>query len=980
MKADISRSTFDARKDYSGVRMQQGRVQVDADWNEQLDIQRHRERTARGDIIGAAGVPRNGVDWEAGDRGGFEVTLADSDDELKLSPGRIYVDGILCELREDDDAAATVDPVGLGEESEGGIYLVYLDVWERDVHAGEDPSIVDPALLVPDTAVRSKVEWVVRAERLEDDAAPSPDACTDALEELLRGEDAVPRLSAFVDEGESSEGPCIIPSVAGYRGIENQLYRVEVHRGSGQAGAQPTFKWSRENGAAIFGVETLSNFEVSLRDEGVDGKFGLADNDLVEVVSVERESRGEQPGPMARIEKKPGKGPRAYELEVLDQPAAYNEIAQAFQPGDQVYLRRWDHGDAASLDEGGVALEEGVELELEHGVKVEFEAAERIYRSGDYWLVAARAANDRRGSGDVLWPSDPGDDEVPQFLPPEGVQHHYAPLCVVKVDADGPAYSLAAADEEASDCRKLFPPLTDIRATDVSYDNGECTRIEEASNVQEAIDELCHKINDTCEFVLRAGRDWRAELEAFVAGRQTVHICVPPETFVLDSPLVFEELETVRISGAGRESRFDAGSGRRALVFNECDHVEVLDVSVSAGVEDDSQKRRGALSFVDCVDVTVRDVDVACEGSWEEHTSCIYARFSHAEDAHNERASDIALEVSGCDLKVGHRQKGVMVLDAGRLRVEKNRIWVDPEDPAARVAELAKNASQRKQFIDRLFASPVEEFTEQPGPGKQSVRYSGHSVTFETDPNIFAKWGELVEAEQPEGIDSPGELLDELRELARAMIFDGEIPAVEDSDRWRFWVDRVRRGVEEHAYAVGGIVVAGQIAHRVRVVQNDIERAVRGVHVGLSDANTASGSLAADDVLISDNHIDVAVPYGYNRERHGIFVGNFGKLAIDGNRLELTQASGFFPGTCDGVRVYGRPGLHMTIKDNYATSFEPGIHTVFLQDNPEDKPWPAVWSVVDNLARCDLMRTPDPRTGEPIEVEHSRVHNVRNLS
>ncbi len=974
MKADISRSTFDARKDYSGVRMQQGRVQVDADWNEQLDIQRHRERAARGDIIGAAGVPRNGVDWEDGDRGGFEIALADSGGALELSPGRIYVDGILCELREADAAAATVDPVGLSGEADAGIYLVYLDVWERDVHAGEDPSIVDPALLVPDTAVRSKVEWVVRAVRLEDDAVPSPDDCRDALEELLRGEDAVPRLSAFVDEGESSEGPCIVPSAAGYRGIENQLYRVEVHRGNDEdAGAQPTFKWSRENGAAVFGVETFSNFEVSLLDDGVDGKFGLADNDLVEVVSVERESRGEQPGPMARVEKKPGKGPRAFELEVLDQPAVYDEISQSFQPGDQVYLRRWDHGDAASLDGGGVAIEEGVELELEHGVKVEFEAAERTYRSGDFWLVAARAANDRRGSGDVLWPSEPGDDEVPQFLPPEGVQHHYAPLCVVKVDADGPAYSLAAEDEEASDCRKLFPPLNDIRATDVSYENTGCAAVEEASNVQEAIDNLCDNINDTCEFVLRADRDWRAELEAFVEDRQTVHICVPPETFVLDSPLVFEELETVRISGAGRESRFDAGSGRRALVFKECDHVDVLDVSVRAGVEDDSQNqnRRGAISFVDCIDVTVRDVDVACAGSWAERTSCIYARFSH-----DEHASDRALEVSGCDLKVGHRQKGVMVLDAGRLRVENNRIWVDSDDPAASWAELAKNASQRKQFVDRLFASPVEEFAEQLDPGRQSVRYSGQSVTFETDPDMFVEWGELVEAEQPEGIESVDDLLAHLRKRARAMIFDEESPAVENSDRWDTWLSGVRTYIEK-PYAMGGVVAAGQIARRVRVVQNDIEGAVRGVHVGLSDANTASGSLAAEDVLIRDNHLDVAIPYGYNRERHGIFVGNFEKLAIDGNRLNAVHAYGFFPGPCDGVRVYGRPGFHMTIKDNYATSFQPGIHTVFIQDNPEEKPWPAVWSVVDNLARCHLRCIPE--NDEHFNIVHPQVHNVRNL-
>ena len=38
MPGDYSRRIFRNRKHYSGVLMQQGRVQLDADWNEQLDI------------------------------------------------------------------------------------------------------------------------------------------------------------------------------------------------------------------------------------------------------------------------------------------------------------------------------------------------------------------------------------------------------------------------------------------------------------------------------------------------------------------------------------------------------------------------------------------------------------------------------------------------------------------------------------------------------------------------------------------------------------------------------------------------------------------------------------------------------------------------------------------------------------------------------------------------------------------------------
>ena len=44
MKGDFSRQTFDPKKHYSAVLMQQGRVQLDADWNEQHAIDRHRSR------------------------------------------------------------------------------------------------------------------------------------------------------------------------------------------------------------------------------------------------------------------------------------------------------------------------------------------------------------------------------------------------------------------------------------------------------------------------------------------------------------------------------------------------------------------------------------------------------------------------------------------------------------------------------------------------------------------------------------------------------------------------------------------------------------------------------------------------------------------------------------------------------------------------------------------------------------------------
>ena len=97
MKSDISRQTFNSRKHYSKVVMQQGRVQLDADWNEQQDILLHRLETQTSDTIGRSGVPAND--------NGFGVMFTPDGQDLVISPGSMYVDGILCELEQEQGAS-----------------------------------------------------------------------------------------------------------------------------------------------------------------------------------------------------------------------------------------------------------------------------------------------------------------------------------------------------------------------------------------------------------------------------------------------------------------------------------------------------------------------------------------------------------------------------------------------------------------------------------------------------------------------------------------------------------------------------------------------------------------------------------------------------------------------------------------------------------------------------------------------------------
>src|SRR3954467_13792531 len=97
MSADISRVRFDPLRDFSGVVLQQGRLLLDADFNEYVALLGRRLRAetvalpsfgADPDHAGEAWVPRQTPD-------AFRVTA--SGGKLTIGRGRMYVDGLPAE-------------------------------------------------------------------------------------------------------------------------------------------------------------------------------------------------------------------------------------------------------------------------------------------------------------------------------------------------------------------------------------------------------------------------------------------------------------------------------------------------------------------------------------------------------------------------------------------------------------------------------------------------------------------------------------------------------------------------------------------------------------------------------------------------------------------------------------------------------------------------------------------------------------------
>ncbi|MER6349820.1 DUF6519 domain-containing protein [Streptomyces sp. NPDC001595] len=441
MHGDFSRVTFDPARRFSAVLSQQGRVQLDAEINEQTAILLHYVRTLAADLLGPVAYP---PDQDPDGIGAFGVDGYDGE-TFTVAPGRLYVDGILCECDGSDywdQPDGHLDPERDGDPLPSGPFLVYLRVWERLVTAAEAPWLREVALGTdgPDTTARTRVVWQLCTVPIEHGSfVPDMRNATRYLRERIRRR-FEPRgmLAARTLRPDESRTTDALPPSFGYRAPENQLYRVEIHQG-GTAGTA-TFKWSRENGSVALPVRDVSGASVRLDTLGRDDKLGLDIGDVVEIVDDATVSRG--------AADRPGEGcVRLRTVREIDY--AGNRVLLDADPAQDPYLaeagqvqrrhpllRRWDHGGAEggeAADELGLPVREGEWLPLEDGVHIWFEPGaerSRVYRHGDYWLVPARVL-----TGDVEWPLGRRGRPLPRR--PHGVPYHYAPLAYIEPRGDG---------------------------------------------------------------------------------------------------------------------------------------------------------------------------------------------------------------------------------------------------------------------------------------------------------------------------------------------------------------------------------------------------------------------------------------------------------------------------------------------------------------------------------------------------------------
>ena len=477
MKGDFTRSTFKAKKHYSSVRMQQGRLQLDSDWNALVDIFSYLRQTQAQDVIGLTGVPKRNPQRSA-DAGPENFEIVPSGADFKIVPGRIYVGGHLCQLEQEityqsqpDHPNALQADLGDGQELVNGeCYIAYLDVWQRHITAVDDPDIREDALTgIPDTATRTKTLWQVKLLRVnKSEFRKEPEERQELKTDAISEWEAFLQQRSQQEKGRLAVRRVVTDSGSHNQSLENRLYRIEIHTDGDLGEAQ--FKWSKDNGTVIGKVDGIEGNRISVNQASQDDRYAFEPGQWIEILS-EADEKNQQPGQFVRLTTQ-----TIGSTLVTNSPIS-SERAQ--QPNLKV--RRWDQNfqkEEATLSVGfpsTSATESNAWQKLgQEGIEVRFAPAPNAnktapdtdsesenesdpsklekglpFRRGDYWLIPTRSR------GGIEWPKNGNE---PVLRSADGIQHHYSPLALLQ-------YDNGSFNAPIEDYRKSFPALIDCLDT-----------------------------------------------------------------------------------------------------------------------------------------------------------------------------------------------------------------------------------------------------------------------------------------------------------------------------------------------------------------------------------------------------------------------------------------------------------------------------------------------------------------------------------
>ncbi len=447
---------FNPCKHYSSVRMQQGRVIIDDDWNENERIRNEDLRRTRAEIIGASGSPDKG--FQIKDPPRIENGYINFD----ILPGSFYLGGLRLELgavetyRQQNDRLqfpAYNDPAPTVDRYD----LVYLEAWQQSVSAVEDEELLEKALGGPDTSSRVRIMRRVslKADVQTYDCEKAWAKLKDALAEQGFGSiddqnRLVPnvKLTVSYENNGEPEDLCSQRRQVGYLGAENQAIRIQlIHKDS--------LTWGFDNASELYRVRVTADSagllkKVTFLNEPRDQAHHPVSGQVVEILPwasnlPNREKIAETAGHLFKVDTP--YNPDTKELTLLTPiPQNFDLKWLPAAKDDYFFMRIWNRGSDRSSDLE-IKFADGVPVTLGHtGLQIKIEGPDRI--PGDYWVIATRPEDPEKV---VPW-------ELEKGASPHGTHRFFAPLAIIRWSLVGGKVT----GEVISDCRRTFPHLVDL--------------------------------------------------------------------------------------------------------------------------------------------------------------------------------------------------------------------------------------------------------------------------------------------------------------------------------------------------------------------------------------------------------------------------------------------------------------------------------------------------------------------------------------
>ena len=510
MAGDRARVSYDPSRKWRGLIAQQGRVSVEADWNEAAMIADERDRQVALDVVGRFATPNRGYAVTTVAREGEWARSAPRD--LAIGPGTLYLGGERLDLTErvlyseqPDWLDRSTDPMWgasrEGHHREVRHELVYLLAAEQEVSAVEDPALADVALGGPDTMQRRRIlQRFVRCQSESGECEGSWEALERSLADQrlmfdpasMRARSGARLKVVFPADG------CYPAAAAGYLGAENQMIRVMVTRIDRATGV-PTIVWGFDDASFLYRIQNAAagsaDTTLTLASAPVDSyhypQRGQAVELLRDAVKLTKADYIASPAGLVSVVTE-AYDPTGQTLVIAGVPTRkggylddYLDTSLTPQP----YLRVWQATAPAPPDEAIPLGDTGVCVIL---------TSAKGFHVGDFWQFALRPLQPKS-----VYP----DRYLHAFQPPDGPRTWACPLGVVTWDED------EDEDLTASSCIPRFSSLAAL----TTGSGGCCTvdigleQVEGGASLQAALDEH--------------------------ASRGPVTVCLRPGTYILPAPL-----------------------------------------------------------------------------------------------------------------------------------------------------------------------------------------------------------------------------------------------------------------------------------------------------------------------------------------------------------------------------------------------------------------------------------------------------------